>query len=225
MNAHNFTGPHLIGIDVSHWDDQIDWAEVLAGLPGPNKEPISFAIIKATQGVGGTDPMFAHHSAVTHASGLPRGAYLFFMPGQSGTAQVEHFLSVARPQPGDIRPTLDIETEPTGPISAFVAEVEAAIMALKHATGLYPFVYTYVPFYEQYLKSSAIVRGCPTWLAGYGSCLMHNYKADIWQYTDAAPVPGVAKAGVDMNVFYGTKADLAKHRIPARPVTAVQVSG
>lgn len=64
-----------------------------------------FAIIKATESLGWTDPTFARNWANLKMAGIPRGAYLFFHPSLSAVGQVEHFLSVVRGQglePGDM---------------------------------------------------------------------------------------------------------------------------
>ena len=202
--------PHLIGIDVSHWDNSIDWSVVAGSKCGPGGEAISFAILKATEGLRGVDPTFGHHWPIVKLRGLVRGAYHFFKPGISGVDQANHFLSVVKFGSGDLRPVLDIETPPNSDPAGFLREVEAAILTIKKKVGVYPFVYSYVPFFNQYLASSAVVQACPDWMAEYNSVYkgQNPRKPLIWQFSDSGKVPGIGLPGVDMNVFYGTPADL-----------------
>lgn len=210
MTMPTFSMPHLIGIDVSHWDNSIDWSEVAGAKCGPSDEAISFVILKATEGLTGIDPTFGHHWPIVKLRGFMRGAYHFFKPGISGEAQANHFLSYVKFVKGDIRPILDIETPPNSDPAGFLREVEAAILTIKNKIGIYPFVYSYIPFFNEYLATSHVVQACPDWMAEYNSSYkgQNPRKPLIWQFSDAAIVPGVALPGVDMNVFYGTEADL-----------------
>ena len=204
-----FPDPHIIGVDLSHWDNSADWPLVAASGVG-------FAILKATDGGGGVDPRFAGWWAASKAAGLPRGAYHFLEPMTGGSAQASHFFSVYTPEEGDIRPTLDIETFGGTPQS-FDAIVSSAIAAVKAKTGFYPFIYSYIPFFLEHLAHNPDVRKCPDWLAEYQVAEPRGgLRPAIWQYTETGLVRGIGKQGVDMNVFYGDKAALALHRLPAQ---------
>ncbi len=67
--------------------------------------PNDFGIVKATEGLGWTDPTFARNWLNLKNAGIPRGAYLFFHPSTSVLGQVDHFLAVVKAaglHPGDM---------------------------------------------------------------------------------------------------------------------------
>src|SRR5437899_3151687 len=91
-------GPTLEGIDVSHWDGTVDWAQVA----GSGR---AWAIAKATEGVTFLDPAFAANWAGMKAAGLVRGAYHFFRPAHGGVEQADWYLSkVGAFAAGDLPP-------------------------------------------------------------------------------------------------------------------------
>ena len=80
---------NALGIDVSNFDGQFDWAAT-SGL--------SFGICRASQGLGaaGTnspDPFLSWNWPRIKAKGLARGAYHFLDPGLDGAAQASYFVS------------------------------------------------------------------------------------------------------------------------------------
>lgn len=92
-------------VDTSHHQDyRIDFAAAKkAGIKGQYH--------KATEGTGFRDPDYATRRAAAKKAGLAFGAYHFARPS-NGDADDEarHFLSVAKPRPGDLLPALDLET-------------------------------------------------------------------------------------------------------------------
>src|SRR5215218_9032286 len=75
------------GVDVSHYQGNVDWAEVEAAGVG-------FAFLKATEGTTFTDRTFRRHWAALGETRILRGAYHRFRPGRDAAAQAEHFLAV-----------------------------------------------------------------------------------------------------------------------------------
>src|SRR5262245_17581145 len=76
------------GIDVSAHQGDIEWTRVAA-------DDIEFVYVKATEGRDFVDARFAANWWDAGAAGLDRGAYHFFTLCTPGTAQAEHFLSIA----------------------------------------------------------------------------------------------------------------------------------
>ena len=79
------------GIDVSKYQDFIDWGSVKA----MNVEDvrIGFAFIKATEGLGNEDALFERNWRKIKEAGLTRGAYHFFLATKSGKEQAENFIN------------------------------------------------------------------------------------------------------------------------------------
>ena len=89
------------GIDISHWQGTIDWAQVAAAGK-------RFAFMKASEDIDFVDTTYPANRAAANANGIVIGAYHFAQPDLTpGDAQAEadHFLDTAqiadgRPAPG-----------------------------------------------------------------------------------------------------------------------------
>ena len=131
-------GPTIPGLDVSHWQNSIDWTKVAAA-------DMKFVFVKATDGANTVDPTFITNRDGAEANGLRVGAYHFARPdASSGDAQREarFFVNQVQPTAGDLLPVLDIEvnggldqTEMTKWAQRWVAQV-------RTLTGVTPLVYT-----------------------------------------------------------------------------------
>nr|MBF6558608.1 glycoside hydrolase family 25 protein [Acidimicrobiales bacterium] len=82
----------------------IDW-EAVAG------DGMTFALVKATQGVGYVNPWLARDLDEARAAGLLVGAYHFVTPGDDGKAQGEHVVSALVGQVLDLGVWLDWELD------------------------------------------------------------------------------------------------------------------
>jgi lysozyme len=95
------------GIDVSSYQQKINWKKVdsvdYKGIQ------ISFAFIKATEGVTLVDPYFQRNWRESKESGIIRGAYHYFKPKKSGIWQARFFLQTVNVEAGDLPPVVDIE--------------------------------------------------------------------------------------------------------------------
>ena len=89
------------GIDVSHFQGNVDWAKVKA-------TGAAFAFAKATEGTATIDKMFATNWPAMKNAGLLRGAYHFFHGSKDATDQANFFLSKFSVVAGDLPPVLDV---------------------------------------------------------------------------------------------------------------------
>lgn len=193
------------GIDVSHYQGTVDWAQVAgAGM--------AFAFAKATQGATYVDPLFAQNWQGARAAGLLCGAYHFFQPGDDPAAQAAHFLSVLGAPPavtGSLPPVLDVESLGSQTAAEVVQGVATWLVAVEAGTGCTPIVYTSPNFWAQ-LGTTAF-GGYPLWVAQYGVStprLPAGWTAwTFWQSSQSGQVAGVAGA-VDLDVFQGSREDL-----------------
>src|SRR5208282_4111715 len=80
-------GTTLPGVDVSHFNLSITWANVKAA-------GIVFAYAEATDGNSYVDPYFSSNWSGMKAAGVVRGAYAVFEPNVNGAAQADYFMSV-----------------------------------------------------------------------------------------------------------------------------------
>ena len=95
------------GIDVSKYQQIIAWD--LVSAMQIKKIKLGFAFIKATEGIGNTDPQFRRNWKRSKDAGLIRGAYHFFLPTKDGRMQAETFIKQVELESGDLPPVLDVE--------------------------------------------------------------------------------------------------------------------
>jgi lysozyme len=217
----------LPGIDVSHWQNAIDWTKVAA-------DGQRFVIAKATEGQSFDDPMYATYRSGATTAGLAFGAYHFARPdGAANDANLEadHFVSVAQLGPGNLLPVLDLEktgglpaTELTAWALAWLGEVDARI-------GVKPMVYSGPNFWTTNMDDTTAIAdaGYRLWIAHWGvaspSVPANDWSGrgwTFWQHTDCAHVPGIDGC-VDHDWFNGT--DLAPATIRGLSVTLSSADG
>src|SRR5262245_40372493 len=90
------------GIDVSHFQKDIDWARVASA---GNR----LAFIKCTQGVSLTDVKFETYWSQAKAAGLLVGVYHFVNPTLAASPQLDHILQVLGSRVPDFPIALDVE--------------------------------------------------------------------------------------------------------------------
>jgi len=188
------------GIDVSYYQGKIDWQKVKEMKDDDVK--ITFAFIKATEGLLLVDPYFQRNWREAPKSGIKVGAYHFFRPQRSGLWQANFFLQTVSLEKGDLPPVVDIESldgitpeQMRKQLNAFVVQVEAK-------TKVRPIIYSGLKFYKDYLMG--YYEGYPFWVAHY-----HQPKLKLddrlwkfWQHSDKAKINGINHV-VDFNAFNG----------------------
>jgi lysozyme len=184
-----------LGIDASHHQGAIDWAAV-------GDDGISFAYLKATEGTGFTDPLFASHREAAIEVGLEVGGYHYFQLCSPGAEQAAHFVSVlGRPGSNHLPPAVDLElagscsTPP--PRADLLREVRAFLDEVERATGVEPVVYLYPELEERFGFASELAR-YRQWVRSLGARPDRPWW--IWQRTDQGSVAGV-DGPVDVNVL------------------------
>ncbi len=206
------TATRLEGIDVSHWQNTIDWSKVAAAGK-------TFAIIKATESTDYTDPLYATNHMRAKAAGLWTGAYHFAQPSLAANdaiLEADYFVSVINLGAHDLIPALDLEVSGgLGTVAlqnwviAWMGEVTARI-------GIRPMIYTSPNFWKVYMGDTTALAdaGYKTlWIAHWGvstpTVAANNWGGHgwtFWQYTSDGTVPGIT-GRVDLDRYNG--ADLA----------------
>ncbi len=190
-------GDTVKGLDVSHWQDSIDWKKVRgAGY--------RFAFAKATQGTDILDGYFDENWSHMKKEGLIRGAYHYIVPG-SGAAQADYFLKHVSYAKGDLPPVVDVEAGGVKPdmVADWVTRV-------KEKTGRTPVVYTSNGAWNSKHHTDAF-KAYPLWIAYWVDVecpeLPHPWKAwSFFQYIGPT-VPGIGNKP-DHDVFNGSLAEL-----------------
>ncbi len=195
------------GIDVSHWQEAIDWARVA----GAGKE---FAYLKSTDDVDYLDERFAYNRAHAKANGLSVGAYHFARPDPAAGDAVREarwFVDQTNPRPGELLPVLDIETNDGLTQDEMTTWAHRWVEEVRELTGVTPMVYT-SPYgwLERFGDTRRIARdGAPLWVAHWGvsSPLVPAGNWDgngwtLWQYTSEGHVAGIM-GNVDLDRLWG----------------------
>ena len=205
-----------VGIDVSHHQGEIDWAEVAATA--------KFAFVKATDGLG-SDATFKDHWQAMKDAKVLRGAYHFFRPLRDPVAQADHFCDVVGALgEGDLPPVVDVEQAPVpgdtsvdqwDSVDGTDARVDLVVKfvdRVKERLGRAPILYTGRAFWRDKLANSDRFADLPLWIANYTTAAAPNLPAawsdwTFWQHSEKGAIEGIAGA-VDLDRFNGTLDDL-----------------
>jgi GH25 family lysozyme M1 (1,4-beta-N-acetylmuramidase) len=221
------------GIDVSDDQGSINWSQVAAAGK-------TFVFIKATSGLKGNQSYFVQNIQSAAAAGLKAAAYHFAYPNyttaNTGTAEAQHFLTLAKPYitAGFLRPGLDIEDDPglnskpglqlgKTALSQWIRDFASEV---KLQTGVDIMIYSTRYYARNYFDPD--LAGYPYWVpTNDGDPSGTPFDMGIWtnwsfkQYlfgTDAngnitATCPGVS-GGCDLDSFNGDLNALANFVIP-----------
>ena len=195
------------GIDVSKYQNIIDWGSVKE--MNVNNIQLSFAFIKATEGLGNEDAFFQRNWKKTKNTGLVRGAYHFFLATKSGKAQAENFINSVNLETGDLPPVLDIEQAYGVPVDKLKERAKEWLETIRAYYGTSPIIYTNVEFYKKFLKDD--FDNYPLWVAHYLQPEQPRiYRSwTFWQHSEDGRVNGIITK-VDFNVFNGDSVEFRK---------------
>lgn len=199
------SGSAKLGIDVSKWNQEIDWEAV-------KEEGVEFAIIRcgyrgASSGALVIDPRYEENIQGAIDAGIPVGVY-FFTQALDEVEAVEEASMVIRlieAYDVDYPVFLDSEsaggngradgltaTERTAAHKAFLETVSAA----GYETGVYAsrnWLYDRINMTD--------LSEYKTWLAEYAEVPAYEGYYDMWQYTSKGKVNGIS-TNVDLNLCY-----------------------
>jgi len=186
------------GIDVSHYQNDINWVEL--GQQKPN-----FMFIKASEGIANQDAKYLQNYSEAKKIGILVGSYHFFSYKSSGKDQANNFLSVAQHKTGDLLPVLDAEFGKKMPEKTVVtAELISFVNAIYEKLGHYPIIYCNYLFYKLYLQEQ-IPDKCKLWIVDYKD--KPSCEWAFWQKTNKFKLAGI-RGLVDLNMFNGTTINL-----------------
>jgi lysozyme len=188
------------GIDVSKYQSMIAWDEVKAMQVKAIR--LGFAFIKATEGIGNTDPHFKRNWKRSKDAGIIRGAYHFFIASKDGRMQAENFIDKVNLEPGDMPPVLDAEQLNGSSSAQLKKEMKKWLDIVENHYGVTPVIYTNVDFYKRNLGTE--FDRYPLWVAHYYQPQQPRISRGwvFWQHSDEGRVNGIVSK-VDFNVFNG----------------------
>lgn len=194
--------PKCFGIDVSHYQENIDWSKV---KKINDLAPVSFVMMRATYGKNKVDEKFSHNWKEAKKQNLIRGAYHYYRPNEDSNTQVRNFISNVRLQKGDFPPILDVEKAPKRRQMSAKKFEKGLLNWLKKVElhyGVKPIIYTSDGFLKHHLTNEEF-KNYTIWIANYNDVKEPNHKNwKFWQFSDKGKVEGISTK-VDLNVFNG----------------------
>lgn len=189
------------GIDVSYYQGKIDWIKVKQ--MHEDEIHISFAFIKATEGVVITDPYFQRNWRECPKAGIVCGAYHYFRPRVSGRWQAIFFLQNVKTEKGDLPMAVDVEELDGIAPAKMREELKAFLKYVEAKTRIKPIIYSGLKFYQDNLQGH--FDNYSLWIAHYYQPRLNagsatNWK--FWQHSDKAKINGINHV-TDFNVFNG----------------------
>lgn len=186
------------GIDISSWQTGINLGKV----------PCDFAIMKATEGTGYTNPDCVRAVEQCIGLGKPFGVYHYVNGGSGAVAEADFFVdSVSN---WVRKGLLIIDWEAKGNTAwGNTSYLDSLVKRVIARTGIKPLIYASATVYPWDVAKS---NDCGAWVAQYGSMDPTGYQDAPWnegayscamrQYASNGRLEGW-NAGLDLNKFYG----------------------
>lgn len=211
----------LNGIDIASYQAGLDFSKV----------PCDFAIIKATQGTGYTNPDCVR--AVEQAMSLGKGVGVYhYISGGNAVAEADFFINSILNWIGKVMICLDWELDQN---SAWGDEsyLEQVINQVIARTGVPPMIYAPASRYNQ-VAEVAKRHDCGLWIAQYADVNPTGYQNTPWnegaytcairQYSGFGRLNGW-NGDLDLDKFYGSLDDFRKYygsssSAPSKPSTS-----
>lgn len=196
-------GQKSMGIDVSHHQGKIDWAQVKAS-------GVEFAIIRVgyrgqTSGGIYEDAYFKTNMKGAIANGIKVGAYFYSTAINETEALEEAAWVVKKIAPYSITyPVVydfeDFNSKRCANVGGAEATKNAnAFLSYVKSNGYEPMMYASKNDITKRMSRSSF--SCKFWLAHYTSKTDYTGNVNMWQYTSKGTVPGIS-GWVDMNIAY-----------------------
>jgi lysozyme len=189
------------GVDLSYYQGNIDW-DVLA------EQNVTFAFIKATEGVDHNDTQFSQTWESAKDSSVYVGAYHFYRFEDSGAEQAENFIQTVPVTENTLPPVIDVELyaslEETDlpDVEETQENLREMLELLEEHYGVKPILYAAPNTYRKYVK---VFQGdYPIWLSNYYYEPYSDWT--FWQYTDDGELDGYDgyQQRIDLNVYKGS---------------------
>ena len=181
------------GIDVSQWQETIDWKLV--------KKDVDFAFIRLSYGLNRVDSKFDYNMTQAEAAGVPVGTYVYSLAKSNKEALAEAQLAIQKMKGHKVSypVVFDMEDERTlGTKSKReISQIALTFCDEIRKAGYTPMLYMNLDWYNNFVDWSVLEgAGIDVWIAYYGDHVLapstSTYKYTIWQGTAGDEVSGMA---------------------------------
>lgn len=202
-------GESVTGIDVSHWQKEIDWEQV-------KESGVEFAMIRLGYrgyelGAIGLDTYAIANLEGAIEAGLDVGVYFFSQALTPEEAEEEAYFVVEQLEPYQEHITMPVvfDWEHVNNAQArtndmhdpdLLTDCTLAFLQTIEVAGYRPMVYFNRTQSWKYLNLEEL-KEYEFWLAAYTQRMDFPYKIKMWQYTSTGSVPGV-EGHCDVNIYF-----------------------
>ncbi|HJV45806.1 MAG TPA: GH25 family lysozyme [Bacillota bacterium] len=198
---------NIQGIDVSHWNGNINWSQV-------KESGVKFAYLKATEGTGVADPQFGNFVKEAQSVGIQVGAFHYAKPtapydSSEPVKQAKFFVETLQSilsTYGDIMPVLDLEE--TGGLTPSELSSWARIFTntIKQLTNRQVMLYISEDFFRENDELNQTLSDLPLWASYWDQYYQGKNPPDIagwqkwmiWQYSGQGVMRGITTS-VDLD--------------------------
>ena len=197
-------GESRIGVDVSAWQEEIDWGQVKEA--GIDFAMIRFAWRGNTEGGIYEDERARENYAGAKEAGLQVGGYFFSqaITPEEAVEEAEFLLKMIAEWELEMPIVYDWEfaggPRTDGMDNEAITACALAFCQTIEAAGYEAMVY-FNPRMAYYEINLEALKAYGLWLAMWDTEMTFPYKVDMWQYTDSGEVPGI-NTPVDMNILF-----------------------
>jgi lysozyme len=195
------------GIDISSYQEKINWKSLASMREGKDSIAISFVFIKATEGKTWRDKYFQRNWDETRKHNIIRGAYHYYKPNIYSGDQAKNFIKTVKLKKGDLPPVLDIEEIGKHGVKNMRKGIKNWLNIVEKHYGVKPIIYTNYNFYHKYLSGKEF-RGYKLWVAHYTNQPKVG-KWTFWQYSAKGIIKNI-NSKIAFSVLNDTVADLRK---------------
>lgn len=183
------------GLDVSHYQGDIDWPKVAAA------GKYSFVYIKATEGHDYIDDKFIQNWEQAKQQQIWVGAYHFFSMRSSGQEQAAYFIALVPQEENALPPAIDVEIHLDHDPEKVRKELQEMMTVLEKHYQKKPIIYATYQTYERYIRDYFPEH--KVWIRDIlFSPRLSDRDWTIWQYNNRGRVNGI-EGYVDINVLQG----------------------
>ncbi len=196
-NGIHFADNTIKGIDVSHYQGNINWSQV-------KSEGISFAMVRLGHGSQKLDTKYAANMKGAASVGIPTGVY-FYSKAQSEAQAISDAQYVIDNMRGyNISYPVAIDLEDSSQAFLGTSGITAIAKAFCdeiRAAGYTPMVYCNTNWAKNYIDFNAL-PGVERWIAQYNYYYDTTCPRNVWQSSSKTVLNGITTNTVDVNFSY-----------------------
>lgn len=195
------------GIDVSRYQEKIDWQEVA-------EDDVEYAFIRLgirgyTEGEIKEDDSFEYNINGALDNGIEAGVYFFTQATSVEEAEEEAQYVLDAIEPYDVTYPVVLDVEAVNSENARTAELTKeerteyciAFCEMIKQAGYTPMIYGNLKTFMLLLDMEQL-EAYDKWFAYYDTELYFPYNVRVWQYTDTGTIEGI-DTDVDINISFG----------------------